>query len=494
MALGDVQVVEIPCGKGGMNYSKAVIDFPIEDLRDSENCTFEHGTWEKEGGATKINTTVITDAPTITGLHDFWPDSVTQKRIAGTSDGKIISFGTDGIIDTLKSGLGTDKQFTFAESLGASTTRKLFCFNGYNAPQVTSDGVSCANLATPPADWTGNNQPTVGIAHRNRMWAFGNANAKHRLGEKLVAGISMFGRLFLFKYPTGIYWIDDSDTTASNWTANRLSKAIGMKGPLGLAQTQNDTLFISADGFVHSLLTVEAYGDAKSSAILPDKIGEFVRTKIKNSRLEWAVACYYSFKQEWHLAHTAQGSTANDQRLILDLSDLGNPRYRYSPRDECEAMSLVRDSNGIDRPMVGDTVGFVRMLDQSNRNKDGGAYIAKFNTADIPLMQRGLRRGNLQWVEAIFRPEGQHNLTLDVYKDSEYSETVYMSMGGASGAALGSFVLGTSSLGGGNIANTRKRLTGDCRRISLVGYNSGINENFSISSFLIGFTPGNERI
>lgn len=517
MAVNQLQVIEIPCGAGGLNYSRAVSGFPITDLRYCENLTFEDDTWQKEGGADKINDTAITDGPTIVGLHDFWVSSTSQKTIAATSDGKIVTVDSGGIDATLKTGLGSTKLTVFVEALGTSSTRKLFAFNGYNTVQVTSDGASCSDIDNGAADWSGTDQPDAGVIHRGRLWAWGgayphqvyysqltdhedfqdtgsgNLNIYPGEGEKIVAGISFAGRLFLWKYPRGIYWVDDSDTDVTNWSASRLTTAVGMSGPRGLSQTDNDVLFISSEGLIHSLATVQEYGDAKASSIFPDKIGGFVREKINLERIGWATAVYYPHKKQWHLAHSGKGYTYNNQRLILDLHDMNNVRYSYSPRDECESMTLRRDSDGLERPIIGDRAGYLRYLDESNRNKDGAGYTGKFETADVEIFPGGIRRGNLQWVQTIFRPQGNHNLTLDVYLDGEYSETLSINMG-STGAALGSFTLGTSTLGGGDIKNVTKLIHGDPRRIKFIGYNSGGNESFSISSFLVGFYPGNERV
>lgn len=717
MGYSDIQIIEIPCGQGGLNYSKSISGYPVQDLRYCDNLTYEDDTWQKEGGATKINTTALTDSPTVTGLHDFWTNSSTQIKIAATNDGKIVSFTTTGIVNTLATGLGIDRQTVFIEGYGEGSTRKLFAFNGYDSPQVTSDGVTAMGIANPPADWSGTNQPTAGTRHNNRMWAWGNLNYPHMVyysrsednedftgyettteteikgsantdsenedavaeptngayvsaytavaagawthgtltnpdinrnvcitikndsggalnlyegemtftvtgthnsspreeniritstaankavadgayryvygskpfdtvtnitldnvsdnglkigaglgskiwlseglanasyadiisatlnstsldpydrvdgtyytfnfgdvtddddieiqylahsgagifnvypgeGERIVAGFSFAGYLFLWKYPRGIYYIDDSSPNSDNWTVKRLTQAVGMSGPLGEAQIENDILFVSSDGLPHSLSTIQEYGDAKSSALFPEKIGGFIREKLNIDRLDHAVARYYPTKREWQLACTGKGYTYNNYRVIIDLHDIQNPRYRFSTRDECEAMSLVKDSENIDRLMVGDRSGFIRMIDTSSRNKDGTGYTARFETADVELFPKGTRRGNLQYVEVVFRPTGSHDLVLDIYLDGSYSQTVSVNMGSGTGGQLDSFVLGTDTLGGGNVLNTRKRIVGDTHRVRILGHNSGLNESFSVASILIGYIPGNER-
>lgn len=715
--MNEISVKEIVCGLGGLNHSKAISEYPKQDIRDAKGITVEDDTWQKEGGATKINSTAITGSPTVMGLHDFWVSSSSQKKIAATSDGKIVEVDSGGIAATLKTGLGSNKQTVFVEGYGESETRKLFSFNGYDVPQVTSDGASTSDLSNPPADWSGTNQPTTASRHNNRVWAIGNANDQHRAyysrtddnedftgqrtttltdvkgsenddsenvdssteptnasyvsayaavaasawtrgaltnpdnernvcivvkndsggalnlyegtmtftitgthdggareeeitiessaankevadgtyrykygtkpfdtvtnitldnvpddglkigaglgskfwldyelansqasdivtatvngtaidptsrvdgnyhtlnfgdlsddddlvatytaytgagsinifpgeGEKLVCVFSFAGRVFFWKYPFGIYWIDDSSSDTSEWTCQRMTKAVGMAGPLGLAQTDSDVIFISSGGVPHSLSAVEEFGDVESSAIFSEKIGGYIRDNLDISSLADAVAIYYPTKRQWQLAFQGEGYAYNNTRLTLDLHDEKNPRYTYSVRDECTAMALMRDDDGIERPVVGDRSGFIRFLDQSNRNKDSSSYTARFETSDIDLVERGVRRANVQYIEVIFRPEGNHDLSVEIYLDGEYKQTVLVNMGSGAGGSLGTFVLGTDTLGGGNVKNTRRRITGDCRRIKLVGYNSGLNENFSVSSILVGYTIGNER-
>lgn len=518
-----VQILEIPCGSGGLNSLDTIGKYPIEDLRLAENLTYEDDTWRKEGGSSKINTVVITGtpAPSITGLWDFWSDSSTQVRIAGTSDGRIISFDIDGIENTLVDSLTSDKMWVFVEAYGASYTRKLFCFNGADPVRVTTLGVTSSIIATPPADWTGSNQPVAGVVHNGRLWGFGNLNQPNRVyyssldvheefsggtsgtinvypgeGQKLIGAYSFAGRLYLFKYPRGIYWIDDSSTTTTEWRCRRLTNAVGLASPLALAQTENDVFFMSSEGLIYSLAAVQDYGEAasvKTAAILPEKIGNYLRANMALNRIANVVATYYDYKKEWHLAYAQTGYAYNNRRLVIDVKDTQNLRIRVSNIGVCESMALSRDSNYINRPMVGDNVGFIRWLDNSTRNKDGAAYTGKFETGDIELAKGENRRVNLQYVEAIYKPLGDHNLTLDIYADGVKTQSVDVYMG-ISGGVLGTFILGTDILAGGNVKSARKRIVGDCRRIRLVGYNSGLNQDFSISNILVGYTLGNERV
>jgi len=235
-----------------------------------------------------------------------------------------------------------------------------------------------------------------------------------------------------------------------------------------------------------------------------------------------------------------------------------------SSRDVCNVMTMMIDANNLQKPIVGDNAGFVRMLDQSNFMKDGTAYTGKFQTASVPLIEGGMRRANLVSVEITYEPTGAYTLYMDVYLDGEFAYTIPFSMlggvigdkldsfilgtsmlgaasvplieggmrranlvsveityeptgaytlymdvyldgefaytipfsmlGGVTGDKLDSFILGTSMLGGGGgTYNSTKRLMGDCRRISFLGYNSDLNGNFSISNIRVYFTPGSRR-
>ena len=51
--MSEIQIFEIPCGQGGLNYSQTISKFPIEDLSYCDNVTYEDDTWQKEGGGNK---------------------------------------------------------------------------------------------------------------------------------------------------------------------------------------------------------------------------------------------------------------------------------------------------------------------------------------------------------------------------------------------------------------------------------------------------------
>lgn len=640
--MDNLQYIDIPMGQGsGFNSLQSLGNFPITDLQLADTITFQNGTVAKEPGIAKVNNTVISDAPTIIGLCDFWPSPNVQVPILATNDGRIVSYGLTGVIDTLASGLAGTGLVTFCTALGGSSTRKLFCFTGSDTPQVTSDGVSMAAMSKPAADWTGSYQPIAGVMHNNRLWCFGNGNFPHMIyfstladqedfqtlvvesasnvvgtqasvvvgsdannytcivdhtssaqnepgvgsvwqtywtlggsgeiewtsdvayfrgnsyicildhvasesnrpvtgvdwatywsesgvssgtvwesetsyvkgnadvaglfsiypgeGQRIIGACDFANILYIFKYPAGIYWIDDSSTSMSNWVVHKLNTNVGMAGPLAGAQVDNDFVFLTPVGTLSSLVAVQQYGLAASvqtASILPANLMTYMQQNLQINYIYNAVAAYNAYKRELHVAFAQSGFTYNNRRLVLDLRDSTHPMLSISSRDICNALTTMIDSNGVQKLIIGDNVGFVRMLDQSGYTKDGGAYVGKFHTANATLIEGGKRRANLASVEITFQPTGPYILYLDVYLDGVFKYTILFSMAGnIAGGLLDSFILGTSVLaGGGGVLNSTKRLMGDCRRISFMGYNSESGGNFSISNIRIYFTVGSARL
>jgi len=151
--------------------------------------------------------------------------------------------------------------------------------NGYNVVQVLSGtGVTTSDISAPPADWTGTSQPIAGVVHNGRLWGWGNLNDPHRIygsltsdhedfttdsltmsvfpgvGQKLVAGVTTQGRLFLWKFPRGLFWLDDADITVSNWLLRQKSIALGAAdSPYAVLPIDDDVLWLSAEGRFHVL-------------------------------------------------------------------------------------------------------------------------------------------------------------------------------------------------------------------------------------------------
>lgn len=522
-----LKIAEIPLGQGGLNGSKNMSQVPIIALIKADNITYENGTIEKEGGAAKYNSSAISGTPKILAGHDWNHDGGTQRMVVYTDAGALLKdTGAGTFAVTLASGLTTTSGLAnFAEGGKevAANNRKLFIYTGNNAVQVLSaDGATTTALSTPPADWSGSNQPTFGLIHENLHWAGGNANDAHRMyyslitnhedfttagagsvaiypgvGEKLVGAVSFKGGMVCFKYPRGIFFVDTSDSTKANWRVLSINKEIGCAGERCYAQVENDIIFLDQNGEIRLLSSIDEFGNVGTRSLSDaHSMGPWFRDNVGMATAGEFLMVYYKTKREVHLACADIGGSDNNLRVVMDFNTPGQVKFRYSSRDTPISM-WVREVSGQPELTIGDDAGFVWRLDQEARNADSAGYLAEFQTAHTDLSyvdpKLSTRRKNGKYLELVTEPVGNWDLNVDIYWDGEYHQTVTFDMG-SSGAALGSFVLDTDALGGSAINNRKRRITGSGRRISLVGRNSGADQTFSAARMFLHYTVGNEML
>lgn len=521
-------VLDIPVGSEGLTSAIDPARIRPGMLQSCQNLTFEDGTLRKEGGAAIDDPVTGALDPIIAG-HDWWPNSTTQRTVVVTSNGSIIrTDATDQYTVTLKSVLSvTSVVPTFVEGgqEAAAQDRKLFIFTQNNAPQVlAADGSSATDLATPAADWSGLNQPRFGANHDGRIWAGGNANDPHRLyystttdhedytdathagslsifpgeGDYLVGAISFKGLLIVWKYPYGIYAVDTSDPTVTNWTITRLSRSIGMAGPSAFCMIDNDVLFMDPNGNINMISAVQEFGNlgTHNVTIALDML-KFMKDNVNVSRMWDARMVYYTTKRRVEIALSSLSSSSNDARLILDLNYSDRPRFLWSPMVGCSALWLRRSGATV-YPMAGDTDGIIWKLDQSERNIDSGPYTGIARLANMNFHEANPvfanTRKNGQFLELVFDPKGDHDLNVKVFWDDIFECTVTYNMGSI-GTALGSFILDTDVLGGnGSVTSDKRRITGGGIRLGLEFSNSGTDQDFSVARAYLHATVGDETM
>lgn len=511
----------IPIGRNGLNAHAYTENIPPTDLIQAVNITYENGTIQKEGGASKYNSTAVSGAPKILAGIDYWPDTVTQRMVIYTDGGKLLKDdGSGAFSTTLASGLSTsvvNGVFVEGGKEAAANNRKLFFFNGSDATQVLSgDGATTAALTTPPADWA-THPPLFGLIHEGRLWGGGNTNDPGRLyysittdhedftsgdagsiavypgeGGAMTAAISWKGYIIVFK-EFGIYIVDTTDPTITNWKVRRHSSRIGCYGAYAIVD--DDIWFLDQTGLVRSISSIQEYGSIGTQTLTDTR---FINTWIYNN-VNWLVGynkariVHYPTKREVHIAYPGSGATDNSVRLVVYLPGM---KFRECDRDTPISM-WTRLTNNRPELIIGDDSGFVWKMDTAARNMDSSGYEGKFQIPHVDLswldQSLGVRRKEGKFLELMFEPLGNWDLVVDILWDGVIKDTVYFNMG-VDSAALGSFVLGTDKLGGAGIGHTKKRITGGGRHFSIIGRNSGVDQDFSIDGCYLHFTVGDERI
>jgi len=505
--------VELPLGPFGLHGSRNIATIRPEYLIEARNVQYFNGLLEKELGASRFNATPLSGSPTILGGWDHSTNALVQRMLVATSAGTLLKdSGSTTFPVTLKSGLSASMRpyFVAGGKETAAGSRKTFVFTGTDIVQVLADdGATTSNLATPPADWSGANQPVVGANHVGRLWGAGNFNDPHRCyysatashedftgagsgsisvapgeGERIVGLMPFHGLLVVWKFPRGIWFIDTSSPTASNWGVREVTTAVGGVSPHAQVMVDQDIVFMDATGSIQSLQAVQEFGSVGGRNLSElAGIDTLMRQTLNTSRLPWVQGAYYLANREVSFCFAAIGATVNNRRLVLDLNQ-ATPRYRLTDRDTCNAMWMFRDVNGVNRLLIGDNAGTVWRLDQGLYSRGGAAYLGQFQTSptDLSFADAGLAHKTKEgeFLELVYEPLGSYNLTIDVIWDGVTTDTVTYTMEPV-GAVIGSFIIGTSQVGAGSLRNQRKPIKGHGKRVSLLGRNNGINEGFSLA-------------
>ncbi len=520
------QKVSLPLGQLGLLTDDAETLIPANALIEANNVRLDERRVVKAPGSSKFNSSAL-DAG-IVGLHDYFPSSLVQRLIAVTSNGKLWRDTGNGTFSAgvpIKTGLGLPTTDTVMVDGGAEApgnNKKLFIFTGTAQVQVIDGDAAVANdISAPTADWAAA-FPKFGIVHRDRLWAFGNSNAPHRIyassasdhedfsspitfevfpgeGDGIVSAFSYKGRLFLFKQPRGVYILDDSQDFTSGFTITTIRKlddTFGAASPHSIVQVLDDLLVGSFTNSVTSLKAVEAFGDVRSGDVLANaKIEDFVRERFALSGREFMQAIYYEEKKIAMFTYRGQGFSEQNRVLEMDVNQ-APARFVVNTKDQPTVLTLRRDSDGINKPIYGNDDGFVFLMEDSNRNVDGVAYTGEFSTPniDFSFVNQALagQRKLFDFLTIVFESTGSFNFSVDVFVDDTQTQTLNIVQQGAVG--LGTFVLDQDALDGDTVQRVRRRLRGSGDRIRFKFSNSGLNETFKIEQIIVGFRLGDEGV
>ena len=186
----------------------------------------------------------------------------------------------------------------------ALNPRKLFLFTGVMPVQVLSgDGKTMTDIALPALDWdpnpfvpSPNKQPVNGIVHSYCLIAFGNANFPHQIyisnpenhedfqtstpspnqvillniasnvGERLWCAAIYQGVCFFWKYPCGIFYLDDTIGDRLQWSYRTRSMELGCApSPFAVLALEDDVLFCDPTAHFHLLSAVASLGGTADS-------------------------------------------------------------------------------------------------------------------------------------------------------------------------------------------------------------------------------------
>jgi hypothetical protein len=522
----DLQTITIPGGAGGINRSKALTRMPTSDLTYADTVTVERDLIEKEPGAALVNTTPLSGGAGTWAVKAHWQfisGAGVQEDITAIDNGISVSIvvvpASGAVVKTLISGLTTGSYITFSEGWNG-TTKTLYIFSNLDNPMSYTGGATATVLTGGggpgqlPLDWTVANWPTTPVSHRARMIGFGNANFPHNIygtvpgsendynggesfvqpvypgsGERLVAGASWREILYLWKFPRGIFVLNDTDPSIANWSVPKITEAIGVASPESAVVIEDDIVMLATDGFLYSLSQIQTQGQVSVPPFLPMETAQFIKEKLNLSRLDLVRGRWYGSKRQLHFAVPSGTSTVCDARIILDLHMPGAPKFFWSSRDTCPALGMRRaTTTAILKPCFGDSSGNLYDMDQATRSKNGAGYNGQYECP--PVAPSGVGQfSNLHELQLTMDPQGNWDLTMEVHRDGVLSQTLAYSMN-TPGGAVGSMSLDADVMAGKTVSTVKHELTGEAIFTKLIGYNSGAGQNFAVMDTAIRYTPG----
>lgn len=517
------RIAEIPLGTEGLTGTSNVTNVPAGYLSEALNCSLANGNLRKEGGMDPYNSSALSGTPSILGGTDWYTDALAQRMVIAASDGKLYKDSGSGTFSvTLKSGLSSSMNPVFVhggvEDSGES--KKLFIFTGTDPVQVlVDDGATTSNISTPPADWSGSDQPSFGFIYNFRLLAGGNPSDPHRIyysttgdqqdftgsgagsvsvypgeGEGLVGGVSFNNYAIVFKRPRGVYAIDMRSATAANWTVQRISSVVSLASATAIVPTDVDVFFIDSAGSIQALgnslanIDVETRNVGQSAFIDP-----LVRDDMELTLLDRIQGVYYPTKREVHFTYASAGATVNDRRIVLDLFRPDKVRFRISDRDVCQSIWTRKNTSQTTELVSGDNAGVVWLMDQASSTKDGAAYETRITTVPTNLdyydPELATRHKNVAFLELAYEPIFDTTVDVQVILDGANTQDITFTLSSL-GATLGTFVIDTDVLGSSGFSTQVKRIAGRGKYIQLVFSHNATSGTFSINRAYLYFVPG----
>lgn len=515
------KVAHIPLGQLGLLTDVPPGEVPRGALIGANNISFETGMITKAPGSLRYNLTVLPSG--IVGLFDWWPNVVTQRLIAACADGKLYRDEGDRTFSAataITTGLGTlTPRCGFVEggSETAGRDKRLFFLSEANQLKVlVGDDDQFSDVANPAADWVTPNYPKFGFIHRNRLWtfmkqrAYASDTANHENftsnfltqaifpgeGGELIGGHVFKGRAFVFKEGGFVYYLDDSDVDSDNWVWRKLASNFGLSSPHGIIEVSNDMIAVSEAGSPTSYNAVNALGDIESADVLRLlQIEDYFRSVTSLSGLDMVHALYYEAKKQAFFTFRTSYRTSNNTMLHLDFNQ-ERPRACFWPKDAADCLALRKDINKVQRPIYGAADGYVYLMDREDRLVGVSSYTGEFKVGhtDFRFLDETLAHKNklFDYLAVEFLPTGSWNVSIDVYIDGTYSETIDYLMD-VRDDGLDTFTLDLDPLGREEAQTIQKPLHGSGRRISFHVRQAGSNQNFALASLTVGFRVSNQQ-
>jgi hypothetical protein len=451
------------------------------------------------------------------------PQSQDQRLYALCSNGQIYKFPNHFTQQTITADVGAPAALNtnnyncmvVGGNELVNNPKKLFTFDGYNTPQVISGDTTVRhNMSMPAADWTGTQQPFGGVIHRGALYAWGNPNNPHTVyssnitnhedfqtvgaafsyniypGEYdgIVCGCVFRGRLYVLKYPLGLYYLVDTDPSRANWYFAKQSDDFGACSPQSATTVLNDLIIANNYGSLTSLLAALVFGDTIASDIFHTQgCFRFGENEVRPDVVKIRSMVYYSKKKQLMCTFQSNVGNTSDRIAVVDFKNPQNtPKIAWLNKDQANCLFLVRNSLKIPKPFYGSNDGNLYEMDVADRwvgsetdTNNQSAYLFDAQTPYMNLSQHDAMISSqvkeFEFVEIEYEPTGNWNCSMDVYVDQRFQGTYEIDLSGRSN--LSEMPLDATAIDGLGGFYRRFQIYGQGRTISLRFYNDGLGQD-----------------
>lgn len=520
-----LSVFTIPLGNSGLRTDDPQSSLPVGTLIKAINLNTQSGLIEKDYGSRRWNKNAQLPSA-VRGGYDWNPNEAVQRLIAISSAGRVYRFidPTSNSEVTAASGapstLHVDDFVNFVEGGNeiAGNNKKLFIFTGRDQVQVISgDATTRSNISSPPGDWSGNNFPIDGLIFRARLWVFlrsghtvyASLATNHENftssplpfevfpgeGERISQLFVFKGKLYVAKFPQGLYVLNDTDTSSANWYFQKINSAFGAPSSKSSLAVFDDVVFANEYGSLSSIVATDTAGDIKTGDYFAQlRVQNFVREEILNHPTS-KQAIYYSDKKIAMFTYRSKTGTSNNRICYLDFQNQALVKVFWTNKDQPSCLFHFKDIQNIRRPFYGSEDGYIYQMDVQDRwvGVDSGSPQTAY-TGEFWLPAMDLSGGdptvseldkNFEHVAIEYEATGAHNLSMDCYVDGRFIKTLQFEL--SSGSELDTFTLDEDTLDSEESLIRKLPLGANGRRIAFRCYNSGVGENFKIISIRIYF-------
>jgi len=190
-------------------------------------------------------------------------------------------------------------------------------------------------------------------------------------GDRIMGGCSNFGQLVICKRRK-TYTVAWQETPAEVICPTRVSSDIGCVGPRTFAQVESGTVWLAERGIAlydgRGVQHIEASDYINEIFTDPDN-PRYVRKDI-NGRVIDAVGVFYPKRQQYLLLlPTVQTDRGCNLLLVWDIKCNAITLHEFC--QQFQSMVVAKDSDGNQRVYVGDTNGFVWLLDTGDTDGAG---------------------------------------------------------------------------------------------------------------------------